>query len=107
MNAIMMQYVAGGPSSCDEILDGFEVIPGNNPHIRWRDGDRIERGHGHLRQQSKARPGLLARLLRTVPSMPPPAATRRRRAIVTTGPGPVVGQSIRPDRLGRLLSSRA
>ena len=41
MKAIMMQYVAGGPSCCDEILDGFEVIPGNNPHIRWRDGDRM------------------------------------------------------------------
>jgi hypothetical protein len=41
MKAIMMQYIAGGPSCCDEILDGFEVVPGSNPHIRWRDGDRM------------------------------------------------------------------
>ncbi len=41
MKAIMMQYIAGGPSCCDEILDGFEVVPGRNPHIRWRDGDRM------------------------------------------------------------------
>ena len=41
MKAIMLQYVAGGPSCCDEILDGFEVVPGHAPHIRWRDGDRM------------------------------------------------------------------
>lgn len=41
MKAIMLQYVAGGPSCCDEILDGFEVVPGSVPHIRWRDGDRM------------------------------------------------------------------
>jgi hypothetical protein len=28
MKAIMMQYIAGGPSCCDEILDGFRWFLG-------------------------------------------------------------------------------
>jgi hypothetical protein len=41
MCAIMSMYLAGSPTCGDEILDGFEMVSGHNPYIRWRDGDRM------------------------------------------------------------------
>mmetsp|Transcript_7575 Transcript_7575/g.12009 ORF Transcript_7575/g.12009 Transcript_7575/m.12009 type:complete len:348 (-) Transcript_7575:123-1166(-) len=41
MLSVMSQFVARAPGCCDEILDGFEVVPAKVPYIRWRDVDRM------------------------------------------------------------------